>query len=976
MIKQLKHFSGTIIWVAPFFNRSGYGVLARSTVSALHRHGLRVRIMSVDGTEPGVDDMDMELIKSLQKTTVVPPITLIISHVPSKSWLQLKFPEPNLRIMSTTYDGCDYDNLPPAEWMAVYEQMDQIWLQSLKEREVYISTGIPPEKVHIIHYPEAWKENSILPPITIDNTENKPFRFLSIAMFQPRRRWDALIKAYLEEFKHEPNVELYLKVNYPSWHPVPGKPQKDLYDMITGLRLETGSDVPIIIDDDLGTRRGILDLIDSCNVYVSTDTVSTGPVTEARVRHRLVVVPSEIKMMPKEYYIGIDSDPEYKTLLTQEMLIYQPHHRNAWLPLLKIDDVRKALRDAFSLTSEERFKMCRGAVKGIPGPKETLPRMFEVLNSAWKTKLSSKSNPQLENQLNFDSKEAISIIWQGSQFIYHSLALINRELCLKLIDKGHDLSIIPYEKHSFSHKVDDRFQKLSARFNKKLKKPADVHVRHQWPPNFTPPQEGHWVIIQPWEFGSLPKDWIGPMNKNVDEMWVPSSFVRECYIKSGISADRVFVVPNGVDTLKFNPNAEPFCLKSQKCFKFLFVGGTIYRKGIDILLEAYCNAFTAKNDVCLVIKDMGGQSFYKGQTAKQMIAEIQKKDDSPEIEYLEQMMGESDLAGLYTACNCLVHPYRGEGFGLPVAEAMACGLPVVVTKGGACDDFCLEENAYFIDSSVKPVNIPDYQLAKQGWLLEPDHLQLQKILRHVCENKNEARLKGKKGTDSIKRNFTWKNAANIVVERLRALKDKPIIRYQSRKKAGLIQTNKIHENQVGKLSDVKTSESMQDSIKNDHLWQPNESMYKNIQAMVSKGMDKEAIMALGKLLESYPDFAIAHNDLGVLYYKDGKKGEALDHYQKAAELQPENINFQKNLADFYYVELDRVKDAMEIYVKILTLNPRDIECLLMLGHISVSMEKFDDAKVFYVKVLEADPDNADARQNLDALQKYEQGAAI
>ena len=155
-----------------------------------------------------------------------------------------------------------------------------------------------------------------------------------------------------------------------------------------------------------------------------------------------------------------------------------------------------------------------------------------------------------------------------------------------------------------------------------------------------------------------------------------------------------------------------------------------------------------------------------------------------------------------------------------------------------------------------------------------------------------------------------------------------------------------------------------------------EEMYQNAQMLIEKGMDNAAIMALGKLLESYPNCALAHNDLGVLYYKAGKKDEALKHYQRAAELQPESINFQKNLADFYYVELGRIKDAMEIYVKILSLNPKDIECLLMLGHICVSMEKFDDAKVFYVKVLEADPDNVDARQNLDALQKYEQDAAM
>jgi len=154
-----------------------------------------------------------------------------------------------------------------------------------------------------------------------------------------------------------------------------------------------------------------------------------------------------------------------------------------------------------------------------------------------------------------------------------------------------------------------------------------------------------------------------------------------------------------------------------------------------------------------------------------------------------------------------------------------------------------------------------------------------------------------------------------------------------------------------------------------------EKMYQNAQILFEKGMDKAAIMALGKLLESYPDFALAHNDLGVLYYKAGKKEDAFEHYKKAAELQPENINFQKNLADFYYVERGKVQEAIEIYVKILALNPRDIECLLMLGHISVSIEKIDDAKVFYMKVLEVDPNNADARQNLDSIQKYEEGTA-
>src|SRR6185369_11722543 len=109
----------------------------------------------------------------------------------------------------------------------------------------------------------------------------------------------------------------------------------------------------------------------------------------------------------------------------------------------------------------------------------------------------------------------------------------------------------------------------------------------------------------------------------------------------------------------------PLSLPTKKKFKFLFVGGTIMRKGPDILLEAFQQAFTAADDVCLVIKDFGGDSFYRGQTAQEAIRRIQKKPGAPEIVYLTQELSAEEMPSLYAACDCLVLPYRGEGFGMP-----------------------------------------------------------------------------------------------------------------------------------------------------------------------------------------------------------------------------------------------------------------------------------------------------------------------
>jgi tetratricopeptide (TPR) repeat protein len=83
------------------------------------------------------------------------------------------------------------------------------------------------------------------------------------------------------------------------------------------------------------------------------------------------------------------------------------------------------------------------------------------------------------------------------------------------------------------------------------------------------------------------------------------------------------------------------------------------------------------------------------------------------------------------------------------------------------------------------------------------------------------------------------------------------------------------------------------------------------------------------------------------------------------------MTFQKNLADFYFVECNRVQEAMDIYVKILESHPEDIETLMTAGHISAALQRFDDARTIYGRVLEIEPWNADARQSIENLANLE-----
>ena len=138
--------------------------------------------------------------------------------------------------------------------------------------------------------------------------------------------------------------------------------------------------------------------------------------------------------------------------------------------------------------------------------------------------------------------------------------------------------------------------------------------------------------------------------------------------------------------------------------------------------------------------------------------------------------------------------------------------------------------------------------------------------------------------------------------------------------------------------------------------------YQDIQQMIESGNTDEAIQTLERMLRSNPEFAWAHNDLGKLYYKKGNKEKALKQYEQLSELNSDEISIVKELADSYYIKSGRFEDAMDIYMKILSFQPEDIECLLILGDMFVRQGKRDHARVLYSKVLEIDPQNPTARK--------------
>jgi GT2 family glycosyltransferase/glycosyltransferase involved in cell wall biosynthesis/radical SAM superfamily enzyme YgiQ (UPF0313 family)/MoaA/NifB/PqqE/SkfB family radical SAM enzyme/cytochrome c-type biogenesis protein CcmH/NrfG len=543
-----------------------------------------------------------------------------------------------------------------------------------------------------------------------------------------------------------------------------------------------------------------------------------------------------------------------------------------------------------------------------------------------------KVNDRNSLLINLGRERTPAIVWEGAQYVNHSLALINREFCLKLIDEGFELSILTYEQNEFGPEADPRFPKLASRFNRALPGWVDIHIRHQWPPNLNPPPEGRWIMIQPWEFGSLPKKWIEIMKEQVDELWVPSNFVRETFIQSGISPGRVQVIPNGINPKLFNPRIPPRNLGTIKRFKFLFVGGTIWRKGIDLLLEAYSETFSNKDDVSLVIKDMGGNSFYQGQTSCERIKKIQSKPASPEIMYFTEDLPPTQMGTLYNACNCLVHPYRGEGFGLPIAEAMACGLPVIVTGAGACLDFCNPTVAYLLPAQKRVFpqkRIDDMETIDFPFIYEPDKKVLADTMRRIYENPVESKNIGTQARRHIVSNFTWSRGAKIIKERIKEVSNRPILRFQK--------------------------------INRDQLLIKGESLFNQGDLDGAKEVFK-VLLKLNKTdLEGL-------NNLGVIAFQQGDIEQAIKYFVEILDMEPTHYGSLENLSQIF-LNQDNPQAAIECFQKALDHNPKNTQLLNGLGYCFVKKQDFEKAQEVYERSIVLDPNQANIQELLQQFTK-------
>ncbi|HYB99401.1 MAG TPA: glycosyltransferase [Candidatus Limnocylindrales bacterium] len=369
------------------------------------------------------------------------------------------------------------------------------------------------------------------------------------------------------------------------------------------------------------------------------------------------------------------------------------------------------------------------------------------------------------------------LVWEGPLSGYSALSYSNAAICNALLQmQAVDLRIVSNQRTWTDLDSRPELQGLRELDSAVAGSPvgeaanrASLWVRNQFPMRGAAPGRFPWVVSQTWEYSLISTPMVEALNR-CREVWTPSVFSAEAVRRSGVRMP-VEVVPFGVDTTLFTPEGKRFSLPHDDAFRFLFVGASIYRKGLDVLLAAYARAFRRNEKVLLVVKDVGVGSNYEGHTSGDRVESFAADASNPRVAYLDGRLPSASLASLYRSCDVFVSAYRGEGFCLPALEAMASGLPVVVTSGGATDDFVDESVGWRIPSRPRYVGRSVYgqPTPEDVYLLEPDVTALAELLRECFDRRDEVRRRADAALERVRSGWTWTHTARRVLDRMEAL---------------------------------------------------------------------------------------------------------------------------------------------------------------------------------------------------------------
>lgn len=350
-----------------------------------------------------------------------------------------------------------------------------------------------------------------------------------------------------------------------------------------------------------------------------------------------------------------------------------------------------------------------------------------------------------------------AVLLEGPIESDYSLAIVNRNLALALGKLGHRVCLRQRD-NTVHYEPGEQFlasnPKLAEMFQAAPEAGVTIHSRYIYPPYTDRMLAGTRVFhCYGWEESAFPRAYANLFNRDLDLITVMSTYVKSVLEQNGVRIP-VVVVGLGADhVLDFDP--VPTAYSSSGTFDFLHISSCFPRKGVDVLVAAFCEEFDRSDDVRLVIKTFPNPHNDVEAVVREWTARHPRH--APILVVMDSLGG-GEMRHLMENAGCVVSPSRGEGFGLPVAEAMLLGRPVIATVHSGQADLCSEHWCWPVEFDLRPART--HLTEGASFWAEPSRDSLRRAMRSVfVAGRSEVERKTERARRHVLENFTWERVA-------------------------------------------------------------------------------------------------------------------------------------------------------------------------------------------------------------------------
>lgn len=258
------------------------------------------------------------------------------------------------------------------------------------------------------------------------------------------------------------------------------------------------------------------------------------------------------------------------------------------------------------------------------------------------------------------------------------------------------------------------------------------------------------------ETDRIDASWAENLNK-MDEIWVPTQFNYDTFKNSGCDESKMKIVRYCIDTRTFNDNTDYGTLDylgKDLGFTFTYVSAYDHRKGYELLIDSFCEAFTKDDNVTLLLKIFIPDWSDSKQATTEITQCIIKHKERPRILISNARMSNGDLLSLYNMSDAYISTERASGWGMPEMEMMAMGKPVASIHWGGTTEYMNSSNSYpiYVSGELEDVdmrlqtNRPTYAGHKWACVDKEDVI---KSLREIYFDKDKRERISKKAKEDV-----------------------------------------------------------------------------------------------------------------------------------------------------------------------------------------------------------------------------------